>query len=109
MYSEAGVKLISYAYDDWGNANISFHNGGENTNATKNPFTYRGYYYDQDLGLYYLQSRYYDAKVGSTGILVGRYIAPAGTPTQMLSLPYDKIGQPTTILQVQQSIEVLAG
>ncbi len=44
-----------------------------------------------------------------TGDLVGRYIAPAGTPTQMLSLPYDKIGQPTTILQVQQSVEVLAG
>ena len=64
VYSESGVKLISYTYDAWGNANISFHNGGENTNATKNPFTYRGYYYDQDLGLYYLQSRYYDAKVG---------------------------------------------
>ena len=64
VYSEAGVKLISYAYDAWGNANISLHNSGENTNATKNPFTYRGYYYDQDLGLYYLQSRYYDAKVG---------------------------------------------
>jgi len=44
-----------------------------------------------------------------TGDLVGRYIAPAGTPTEMLSLPYDKIGQPTTILQVQQSVEVLAG
>ena len=44
-----------------------------------------------------------------TGDLVGRYIAPAGTPTQMLSLPYDKIGQPTTILQVQQCVEVLAG
>ena len=44
-----------------------------------------------------------------TGDLVGRYVAPAGTPTQMLSLPYDKIGQPTTILQVQQSVEVLAG
>ena len=25
-----------------------------------NLFTYRGYYYDQDLGLYYLQTRYYD-------------------------------------------------
>ena len=44
-----------------------------------------------------------------TGDLVGRFVAPAGTPTPMLSLPYDKIGQPTTILQVQQSIEVLAG
>ena len=44
-----------------------------------------------------------------TGDLFGRYIAPVGTPTQMLSLPYDKVGQPTTILQLQQSVEVLAG
>ena len=64
VYNESGTKLISYVYDAWGNANISFHNGGENTNATRNPFTYRGYCFDQDLGLYYLQSRYYDAKVG---------------------------------------------
>ena len=27
----------------------------------------------------------------------------------MLSLPYDKIGQATTVLQVQQSVEVLSG
>ncbi|MFR8333901.1 MAG: RHS repeat-associated core domain-containing protein [Oscillospiraceae bacterium] len=28
--------------------------------ATYNPFRYRGYRYDGDTGLYYLQSRYYD-------------------------------------------------
>ena len=43
------------------------------------------------------------------GDLVGRYVAPAGTAPQMLSWPYDKIGQPVTFLQVQQSVEVLAG
>ena len=32
--------------------------------AAKNPFTYRGYYYDYDLELYYLQTRYYDPVVG---------------------------------------------
>lgn len=26
----------------------------------KNPFRYRGYYYDEETGWYYLQSRYYD-------------------------------------------------
>ena len=44
-----------------------------------------------------------------TGNLAGRFVAPAGTPQQMLSLPYDKLGQPTTILQVQQPIEALGG
>ena len=29
-----------------------------------NPFRYRGYYYDEDLGLYYLNSRYYNPSVG---------------------------------------------
>ena len=29
-----------------------------------NPMRYRGYYYDNETGLYYLQSRYYDAEVG---------------------------------------------
>ena len=36
-------------------------NGGALTNVTKNNLMYRGYYYDTHLGLYYLQSRYYDA------------------------------------------------
>lgn len=29
-----------------------------------NPIRYRGYYYDADMGLYYLQSRYYDPEIG---------------------------------------------
>ncbi|MBQ8321073.1 MAG: hypothetical protein IJX92_01745, partial [Clostridia bacterium] len=35
----------------------------------ENPLRYRGYYYDRDLGMYYLGSRYYDYKVG-------RFISP---------------------------------
>lgn len=35
-----------------------------NTVGTINPFRYRGYYYDTETGLYYLQSRYYDANTG---------------------------------------------
>ena len=62
MICDGFLRLLCIIWFE--NANISFHNGGENTNATNNPFTYRGYYYDADLGLYYLQSRYYDAKVG---------------------------------------------
>ena len=32
--------------------------------ANFNPFRYRGYYFDTDTGLYYLQSRYYDPTTG---------------------------------------------
>ncbi|MGN0569217.1 MAG: RHS repeat-associated core domain-containing protein, partial [Candidatus Fimenecus sp.] len=35
-----------------------------NTLGQDNPFRYRGYYFDSDTGLYYLNSRYYDANTG---------------------------------------------
>ena len=31
--------------------------------ATINPFRYRGYYYDEEIGLYYISSRYYDPEI----------------------------------------------
>ena len=50
VYSSEGVKLVEYKYDAWGNAAVTYYNSGSSTTATKNPFRYRGYYYDQDLG-----------------------------------------------------------
>lgn len=61
VYDNAGTKLISYVYDAWGNFEVQYHNGvNANHIAAKNPFRYRGYYYDSDLQLYYLKTRYYD-------------------------------------------------
>ncbi|MBQ8880515.1 MAG: RHS repeat-associated core domain-containing protein, partial [Clostridia bacterium] len=59
-----GTKLVSYSYDAWGNFTTQYVNNGQFTSAAYNPFRYRGYYYDTDLGLYYLNSRYYDSTVG---------------------------------------------
>ena len=69
VYNESGTKLISYIYDAWGNFTASYYNGGRNSTAYNNPFRYRGYYYDTDLALYYLNERYYDSKIG-------RWISP---------------------------------
>lgn len=63
VYSAEGVKLVSYLYDAWGNFTTTYHNGGEETAAALNPFKYRGYYFDADLGFYYLESRYYDQNI----------------------------------------------
>ena len=63
VYNQAGTKLVSYKYDAWGNTTTSYHNSGASTKAADNPFTYRGYYYDTDLEMYYLGSRYYDSVV----------------------------------------------
>ena len=64
IYNNSGVKLASYIYDAWGNFTVTYSNGGATTAAQYNPFTYRSYYYDDDLGLYYLNSRYYDSNTG---------------------------------------------
>ena len=64
IYNASGTKIATYTYTDaWGNYTVSYANGGGSTGAQYNPFRYRGYYYDTDLGMYYLQSRYYDAKI----------------------------------------------
>ena len=55
--------IARYSYDAWGVPEIKL-DSSECQIATINPFRYRGYYYDEEIGLYYLQSRYYDAGVG---------------------------------------------
>ena len=64
IYTWQGNKLVSYTYDPWGKVYIRYISGGASTSAAKNSLTYGGYYYDKDLGLYYLISRYYDANIG---------------------------------------------
>ena len=49
----------SYTYDAWGKV-LSV----TGTIAEINPIRYRGYYYDTETGLYYLNSRYYDPEIG---------------------------------------------
>ena len=55
--------VVEYAYDSWGRQ-ISCTGSLASTLGTQNPFWYRGYVYDEEMELYYLQTRYYDAEVG---------------------------------------------
>ena len=64
VYNSAGTLLMSYKYTAWGETTRYYSNGGGTTTAAKNNLTYRGYYYDSDLSMYYLQSRYYDPVIG---------------------------------------------
>ena len=56
-----GAKVVTYTYNAWGKI-ISMT--GNMELAVNNPFRYRGYYYDEESGLYYLNSRYYDPQTG---------------------------------------------
>lgn len=57
----AGTEVTSYVYDAWGNIKDT---KGEPTIREINPIRYRGYVYDTETSLYYLQSRYYDPLTG---------------------------------------------
>ena len=57
----AGTDVASYVYDAWGNIKDT---KGEPTIREINPIRYRGYVYDTETSLYYLQSRYYDPFTG---------------------------------------------
>ena len=65
VYNETGTKVLSYTYDAWGDKTTTVHNSsGSNSYAQYNAITYRGYYYDAETCLYYLQARYYDPIIG---------------------------------------------
>ncbi len=61
LLNGAGNVVVSYAYDAWG-APIGKSGSMASTLGTVQPFRYRGYVFDEEIGLYYLRSRYYSAE-----------------------------------------------
>ncbi len=59
MLDSTGITVTSYEYDPFGNIITA-----TGIMAEANPLRYRGYYYDRETGFYYLNSRYYDPKIG---------------------------------------------
>ena len=58
-----GGKVADYYYDAWGKP-LTIQGAVTSTVGDLNPLRYRGYVYDQETGLYYLQSRYYNPSWG---------------------------------------------
>ena len=79
ILDEDGQEKASYVYNAWGN--ILSQSNDELSSI--NPLRYRGYVYDEDTTMYYLQTRYYDpttgrfinaddtAFIGSSGTAIG--------------------------------------
>jgi RHS repeat-associated protein len=59
----SGNVVMKYAYDAYGYM-TSTPTSGYTDLTNINPYTYRGYRYDSDTGMYYLNSRYYNPQIG---------------------------------------------
>ena len=55
----SGKTVSEYTYNGWGEI-LNVSNAKDSEIGTLNPIRYCGYYYDSELNMYYLQSRYYD-------------------------------------------------
>ena len=55
IFNGNGTLYAEYSYDAWGKCTVKTNVSGI---AAINPFRYRGYYLDDETGLYYLNARY---------------------------------------------------
>ena len=62
ILDENGNTVVSYGYDAWG-APLWCTGELAETLGKVQPFRYRGYVYDEETGLYYLRSRFYNSSL----------------------------------------------
>ena len=63
ILDSTGALVVEYVYDAWGRV-LSTTGSKASSLGLHNPLRYRGYVYDRETGLYYLQSRYYNPNTG---------------------------------------------
>lgn len=64
FYDQNDCLVARYSYDAWGKVTKTVYPSVCSEFGEINPFLYRGYYFDWETGLYYLNSRYYDPELG---------------------------------------------
>ena len=73
ILNSSGTAVVQYTYDAWGKI-LTTTGSMASTLGVHNPLRYRGYVYDTETTLYYLQSRYYNPAMG-------RFISADSYPT----------------------------
>lgn len=62
LLDKDGKVVVRYTYDSWGQV-VKIEGTLKDKVGARNPFRYKGYYYDVETGLYYCRSRYYDPAI----------------------------------------------
>ena len=62
LLDDSGTLVVEYKYDTWGKP-LTITGTLADTLGKRNPFRYRGYVLDEESGLYYLRSRYYNPRL----------------------------------------------
>ena len=62
IVDDSNNEVVTYTYDTWGKL-LNIGGSLASTVGVQNHLLYRGYYYDNETGMYYLQSRYYDPEL----------------------------------------------
>ena len=57
-----GKTVVNYSYNSWGKL-LGITGSMAESLGEDNPYRYKGYYYDEETGMYYLKSRYYDPEI----------------------------------------------
>ena len=57
-----GTAVVNYRYDSWGIL-TGITGSMVGTLGKDNPYRFKGYYYDEETGMYYLKSRYYQPEI----------------------------------------------
>lgn len=77
IYNASGTLVGSYTYDAWGKVTENATSADTQNITETSPIRYRGYYYDTETRLYYVNSRYYDPAVKRfvNGVMYSFYIS----------------------------------
>ena len=111
ILNASGEVVVEYSYDPWGNI-LAVNGSLASTLGADNPFRYRGYYYDTESCFYYLNSRYYDAKV-CRFVNADAVLATNGLYTYCINNPVNYVDtdgyDPVKIYETASSINGLLG
>jgi len=124
LFDMSGAQVVQYTYDARGKL-TSTEGNMAGTLGSDNPFRYRGYVYDEETGLYYLRSRYYnpewgrfinaDTVLGNVGGLLSHNgFAYCGNNPVVRADPLGKslvwvVGQPWFMEVAEKALQVVAG